>query len=289
MLIVQIEKTSQDLLNEVNLFGKVAPLLLSSSTEQSLLKSAINSGQEIWIDCSISETFDDLISYLDNGSSKIVVPLQGSLSAFKDAIASLPSERLIVSLPMADSETLWNQCSSLESLVSGVILPCNQSLVDTVYALNDKLHHYGFLLVNLGTAKPDLQLWGALDKKGINVILSNKSIASTQAQVTENTSSLADVYASFLTTDRPDGLFTTVVVDEQGIALGLCYSSKESISESLRTGEGVYFSRNRGLWYKGKTSGATQQLVSISADCDRDTLRFVVKQKDPGTFFSYSR
>lgn len=27
--------------------------------------------------------------------------------------------------------------------------------------------------------------------------------------------------------DRPDGLFATVVVDEQGIALGLVYSSKE--------------------------------------------------------------
>ena len=34
-------------------------------------------------------------------------------------------------------------------------------------------------------------------------------------------------------TDRPDGLFTTVVVDEHEVALGLVYSSKESIRAAV--------------------------------------------------------
>lgn len=79
--------------------------------------------------------------------------------------------------------------------------------------------------------------------------------------------------------DRPDGLLPTVVTDEAGIALGLAYSSQESIQEALRTQTGIYQSRKRGLWVKGATSGDTQELIRISLDCDNDTLKFVVRQK----------
>ncbi|KNC87149.1 hypothetical protein SARC_00730 [Sphaeroforma arctica JP610] len=94
--------------------------------------------------------------------------------------------------------------------------------------------------------------------------------------------SLGAAIAAPLVSDRQDGLFATVVVDEFGIALGLVYSSKESIAESVNTMRGVYQSRKRGLWYKGETSGAVQHLISIYADCDNDSLRFVVKQAGTG-------
>lgn len=82
--------------------------------------------------------------------------------------------------------------------------------------------------------------------------------------------------------DRKTGLFTTTVVDERGTALGLVYSSKESINEALKTGTGVYQSRKRGLWYKGESSGDTQELISIDFDCDKDCLLFRVRQKGRG-------
>jgi phosphoribosyl-ATP pyrophosphohydrolase len=72
------------------------------------------------------------------------------------------------------------------------------------------------------------------------------------------------------------------VVDERGIALGLCYSDLESLRAALEQGRGVYRSRARGLWVKGATSGATQELLRIDADCDRDCLRFKVRQQPPG-------
>jgi phosphoribosyl-ATP pyrophosphohydrolase/phosphoribosyl-AMP cyclohydrolase/histidinol dehydrogenase len=84
------------------------------------------------------------------------------------------------------------------------------------------------------------------------------------------------------TSDRADGLFTTLVTNERGVALGLVYSSEESVAESLRTGRGVYQSRKRGLWYKGESSGDVQELVRITLDCDQDCLQFVVKQKGRG-------
>lgn len=93
---------------------------------------------------------------------------------------------------------------------------------------------------------------------------------------------LAEAIAAPLKSDRADGLWPTVVVDEMGVALGLVYSNLESLKEAVRLRQGVYASRKRGLWVKGATSGATQTLMRIDLDCDRDALRFVVKQKGAG-------
>ena len=58
--------------------------------------------------------------------------------------------------------------------------------------------------------------------------------------------------------------------DEGGVALGLCYSSADSLQEAIATRRGVYTSRRRGRWEKGATSGATQRLIRVDVDCDRD-------------------
>ena len=94
---------------------------------------------------------------------------------------------------------------------------------------------------------------------------------------------LADGFCSCLRSDREDGLWPTVVCDERGVALGLVYSNLESVRESIETGRGVYYSRSRkGLWRKGESSGNTQELLGITPDCDRDALRFTVRQAGSG-------
>eukprot|EP00584_Thalassiosira_punctigera_P013804 CAMPEP_0172551406 /NCGR_PEP_ID=MMETSP1067-20121228/39169_1 /TAXON_ID=265564 ORGANISM="Thalassiosira punctigera, Strain Tpunct2005C2" /NCGR_SAMPLE_ID=MMETSP1067 /ASSEMBLY_ACC=CAM_ASM_000444 /LENGTH=489 /DNA_ID=CAMNT_0013339191 /DNA_START=43 /DNA_END=1512 /DNA_ORIENTATION=+ len=86
-------------------------------------------------------------------------------------------------------------------------------------------------------------------------------------------------YAACMKTDRSDGLYTTVVCTRSNEALGLVYSSKESIVAALKSGRGVYYSRSRaGLWRKGDTSGRHQSLHRLDADCDGDALRFTVTQ-----------
>lgn len=92
----------------------------------------------------------------------------------------------------------------------------------------------------------------------------------------------ADALAATLRSDRPDGLWPTVVTDVHGVALGMAYSDAESLSVAIKRGVGAYHSRRRGLWIKGETSGAVQKLVRVDLDCDRDTLRFVVEQGVPG-------
>jgi phosphoribosyl-ATP pyrophosphohydrolase/phosphoribosyl-AMP cyclohydrolase/histidinol dehydrogenase len=97
--------------------------------------------------------------------------------------------------------------------------------------------------------------------------------------------SVAEIIAASWISDRADKLIPTVVTDEREISLGLVYSSQESLAESFKTGTGVYQSRKRGLWYKGATSGDTQELIKVSLDCDQDCLKFVVKQKGRGMCF----
>lgn len=95
--------------------------------------------------------------------------------------------------------------------------------------------------------------------------------------------SISSVFVATLTTDRPDGLYTTLVTTPAPLytALGVVYSSQASIKAAIAEGQGVYQSRKRPdeLWYKGKTSGATQKLVKLEKDCDNDVVKFVVEPR----------
>ena len=93
---------------------------------------------------------------------------------------------------------------------------------------------------------------------------------------------LGEAIAAPLTSDRPDGLIPTIVSDERGTALGLVYSSKASIAAAVNERRGIYQSRKRGLWRKGESSGAVQQLIRVTPDCDRDSVRFIVRQEGAG-------
>ncbi|CAM9318139.1 unnamed protein product [Scytosiphon promiscuus] len=101
----------------------------------------------------------------------------------------------------------------------------------------------------------------------------------------------ASAFLACLRTDRSDGLFTTVVCDTMGVALGLVYSNSASIRASMESGRGVYWSRSRGgLWRKGDTSGAWQELRNISVDCDSDAIKFTVWQHgSPAAFCHFNR
>jgi phosphoribosylformimino-5-aminoimidazole carboxamide ribotide isomerase len=101
---------------------------------------------------------------------------------------------------------------------------------------------------------------------------------------------LVDAVAAPLVSDRPDGLWPTVVCDEAARALGLVYSNRTSLAHSLVTRRAAYWSRSRGsMWVKGETSGDTQELVRVDLDCDRDTLRFTVRQLGSGSFCHLAR
>jgi phosphoribosyl-ATP pyrophosphohydrolase/phosphoribosyl-AMP cyclohydrolase len=72
---------------------------------------------------------------------------------------------------------------------------------------------------------------------------------------------------------KGNGLVTVVTQDAHtGAVLMVAHADREALEETLRTGEMHYRSRSRGLWHKGGTSGNVQQVVSLTADCDRDAV-----------------
>jgi len=64
--------------------------------------------------------------------------------------------------------------------------------------------------------------------------------------------------------------------------LMLAYTNEEALEKTLSTGYAHYWSRSRNkLWMKGETSGHTQKIKRVVADCDYDALLYVVEQKGP--------
>ena len=91
-----------------------------------------------------------------------------------------------------------------------------------------------------------------------------------------------------------DSLIDAVKYDERGIVpaivqdadtgevLMLAYMNAESLAKTIETGETWFWSRSRrALWHKGETSGNTQRVVSVSIDCDGDTILVRVTPNGP--------
>ena len=72
----------------------------------------------------------------------------------------------------------------------------------------------------------------------------------------------------------PDNLVPAIVQDvasKQVLMLG--FMNQEAVEKTLKTKAVTFFSRSKQrLWTKGETSGNTLKLVSITIDCDQDTL-----------------
>ena len=79
------------------------------------------------------------------------------------------------------------------------------------------------------------------------------------------------------------GLIPAIVQDaEDDSVLMLAYMNRESLERSLNEGLTCFWSRSRKeLWLKGETSGNFQHIVSVTADCDRDTLLIKVRKDGP--------
>ena len=79
------------------------------------------------------------------------------------------------------------------------------------------------------------------------------------------------------------GRIPAVVVDAGSReVLMMAYMNKESLQISIDEERTCFWSRSRKeLWRKGETSGNVQHIVSITADCDRDSLIVLVKKDGP--------
>ncbi|HWE45921.1 MAG TPA: bifunctional phosphoribosyl-AMP cyclohydrolase/phosphoribosyl-ATP diphosphatase HisIE [Caulobacteraceae bacterium] len=79
------------------------------------------------------------------------------------------------------------------------------------------------------------------------------------------------------------GLVPAVVQDVDTLqVLMLAYMDEPALDETLQSGEATFFSRSRGgRWRKGETSGNRLDVVSVTPDCDGDTLLVRVRPHGP--------
>jgi phosphoribosyl-ATP pyrophosphohydrolase/phosphoribosyl-AMP cyclohydrolase len=94
---------------------------------------------------------------------------------------------------------------------------------------------------------------------------------------------------------NPDGLkFDELRFDERGLipaivqdartreVLTLAYMNRESVAKTIETRQTWFWSRSRNeLWHKGETSGNTQEVVDLVADCDGDAIVVLVNPAGP--------
>jgi phosphoribosyl-AMP cyclohydrolase len=80
-----------------------------------------------------------------------------------------------------------------------------------------------------------------------------------------------------------DGLVPVITQSAiSGKVLMLAWMNQDALTQTLESGQAVYFSRSRNeIWIKGLTSGNTQAVKEIRLDCDADAVLLSVEEAGP--------
>ncbi len=228
-------------------------------------------------------TYEDAMGWLEAGATRIVL----GTAAEVDLLARLPRRRVIASLAEVGDQVMvdgWQRATGrgvaermteLAPVVGGFLVHFIErgglmggTSIERAQALRG-LAGDARLTVAGGISSCDEV--AHLDRMGVD--------AQVGMALYTNRIELHEAVACLM---RPEPPWPTVVTDAFGAALGLVWSTRESLKEAISGLQGVYHSRSRGLWRKGETSGNRQELVEILPDCDRDALRFRVRQYGVG-------
>jgi phosphoribosyl-ATP pyrophosphohydrolase/phosphoribosyl-AMP cyclohydrolase len=84
--------------------------------------------------------------------------------------------------------------------------------------------------------------------------------------------------------EKMGGLAPAIVQDtDNGEVLMLGFMNGAAFDKTLQTGYVTFYSRTRNkLWTKGETSGNRLRLISVSTDCDNDTVLCKVRVEGDG-------
>ncbi len=231
-------------------------------------------------------SLEQAIHWLDRGAAKIIL----GTAASTELLRQLPKDRTIVALDARDGEVfvegwrrgtgmnIFERMRELAPHTGGFLVTLIERegrMMGTDFDIIEKLlHAAGAAKLTIAGGISSPEEIAKLDAMGVD--------AQVGMALYTGRFDVADAFSAMLHSDRPDGLWPTVVADERGAALGLTYSNLETLRLALKERRGIYFSRGRGVWRKGETSGNTQELLHVDLDCDRDTLRFTVRQNGAG-------
>ena len=246
---------------------------------------------DIHCDCTSISSLDKIISLLDSGCTNVIISETTLAALAEEGFTQEHLARLTLCLEYVSLGEDGGVDETIDRIIGkyghrvhgGLNLLFHARSLSRVQERVKGLGVQNKCLFKL-TGDPGDEVYHAV-KRGFRVILPSTSVSAHKEAL-----GIKPYISSFVTkvirSDRPDGLFPTVVTDESGLSLGLVYSSIESIEKAMLLGRGVYFSRSRdGLWIKGEESGNVQELRKISIDCDADALQFTVRQIGDGNYY----
>jgi phosphoribosylformimino-5-aminoimidazole carboxamide ribonucleotide (ProFAR) isomerase/phosphoribosyl-ATP pyrophosphohydrolase len=230
---------------------------------------------------------DTALEWLDAGAEHVVIGTAASV----DFCSQLPRNRVIAAVDAEDGTVVvegWKtktehgaieRIAELAPVVGGFLLTqvefeggmsgWNEDLVA------EAVREAGSVRITAAGGITTAEDVGRLDRLGAD--------AQVGMALYTKRMSLGEAVGAPLVKAIDGRLWPTVVCDEEGHALGLVWSTRESLEAAVRDRRGIYWSRSRdSIWIKGETSGATQELLRVELDCDRDALRFVVRQHGSG-------
>ncbi len=240
-------------------------------------------------DCHVGGGIRDIekaLFWLDAGARRIIL---GTM-AKPEILEALPRDRLIAALDARDGEVVvegWKagtgrgileRVAELKHLVSAFLVTFVERegrMAGTDMALAQRI-------VEAAAPASVIIAGGVTTAEEIARLDAMGADAQVGMALYSGRLDLGEAVAGIFRSDRLDGLIPTVVTDERGVALGLVHSSKESIRAAIGERRGIYHSRRRGLWRKGESSGDVQELLRVTPDCDRDAVRFTVRQAGGG-------
>jgi len=273
MIIPIIEASSSngtDIHRLLSIGGQLLVYISNSTTQKKSFENAILRRARCVAGPFSANRVTESFEWLENGSTYVMIDVRSVEDVKLLTESGLPKNRTMAFVSFDENVSIL--ADKVSSLVSGVYV----RVKDTSCVTKDFMHKVKNIC---GVVVLEDKIVPLSEIKRLNDVHIQVACRCTPEY-------LGKGIVSCIRSDRPDGLYTTVVVNRLGIALGLVYSSKESVVEAVKTGQGVYYSRSRkGLWRKGATSGATQTLYHVDFDCDGDALRFHVEQHgDPPAF-----
>ncbi|MCB1050192.1 MAG: phosphoribosyl-AMP cyclohydrolase [Acidobacteria bacterium] len=273
-----------DLFDEFSLLGEVALIDLNAATNR-------GSNRELILEllkkrpCRVGGGIRDLETartYLKAGASRLIL----GTAAREPWVEKLPANALIFAIDAKGDHLLshgW-QTESQED-PRDLLQPLAQRCSEFLYTQVEKegmlqgLDRVRVETIVKASPIPVTVAGGITDLDDITFLRRLGANAQIGMALYTGRFSLTEAFLTGL--KWPDsGLMPTMVQEvEGGTALMLAYSNRDSLKQAIETRKATYFSRSRNqLWVKGETSGHTQALVGIEADCDGDTLLFKVRQ-----------
>ncbi len=222
-------------------------------------------------------TINDADHYLRAGANKVIL----GVGADPDLKTRFPRQRILLALdqrpaPMGLEE--WRipsefnpseQTTDLRKSCSGILYGLDGTEPGNLVSLQSQVELPVFALGVVQSAQDILDL----DRSEVDCLLDGSM---------RKTIDPAEAFGSLLDFDAGSGLLPTIIQDRAGQVLGLFYSNRKAVAQSLRTGQATFWSFARGdVTVKESTQGQVLPLITSALDSRRRSLLYTVQSTGP--------